>query len=76
MTAAIWVLCVVLDRRNIDIPCEPFPEPLTHEECLQKQRQWAAEALGWSIRSGMPWDGPMSTCTPPKGYEEPEGTPT
>jgi hypothetical protein len=49
---------------------------MTHEQCLAKQREWSQEALGWSIRSGLPWDGPMSMCIPPEGYTEPEGQET
>lgn len=74
MTAAIWVLCVVLDHRSGEA-CVPFEQPMTKQQCEQAQRQWAVEALGWSIRSGLAWDRPMSMCLPPEGYEEPEGTP-
>jgi hypothetical protein len=59
---ALWFLCVVLDHRSGE-ECTPFP-PVTYEQCVQQQRQWSQEALGWVLRSGMPWDAPMSLCTP------------
>jgi hypothetical protein len=58
----LWFLCVVLDHRSGE-QCTPFP-PVTYEQCAQQQREWAAEALGWAIRSKVAWDAPMSLCMP------------